>query len=41
MYIDDVYGCYTHVYRWCIFMLYTCMLIMDMGAIFMYIDGVY
>jgi len=41
MYIDGVYGCYIHAYRWYIRVLKTCILMVYMCAIYMYIDGVY
>ena len=52
MYIDCVYGCYIRLYWlciWCyihvywlrIWVLYTCLFIVYMGAIYMYIDGIY
>jgi len=41
MYIDSVYGCYIHVYWWCIWVLYTCILIVYMGVVDMCIDCVY
>ena len=41
MYIDFVYGCYIHVYLWCILVVYTCMFMLYMHASCMHIDGVY
>jgi hypothetical protein len=41
MYIDSVYGCYIHVYWWCIWVIYTCIIIVYMGVMYMYVDGVY
>jgi hypothetical protein len=32
MHIVCVYGCYAHVYWWCLWVLYTCILIVYMGA---------
>ena len=41
MYIDCVYGCYIHVFSLCIWVLYTCILMVYMSAIYMYIDCAY
>ena len=41
MYIDCEYGCYIHVYSWCIWELYTCILIVYLGVIYMYFGCVY
>ena len=39
--IDGADVFYIHVYWWCIWVLYTCILMVCMGAIYMYIDYVY
>jgi hypothetical protein len=39
--IGHYYILHIHVYRRCIWMLYTCILIMHIGDIYMYCDGVY
>ena len=39
-YIDCVYACNIRVHWWCIWVLYRCILIVYIGAIYMYIDGV-
>ena len=41
MYIDCVYACHIHVYRMCIWVLYTYIFIVYMGVMYMYVDGVY
>jgi hypothetical protein len=43
MYINGVlvYGCYIHVYRLCVWVLYTCILMVYMSATYIYIDGGY
>jgi len=41
MYIDCVYGSYIHVCWLCIWVLYTYMFMLHLGALYMYIDCVF